>query len=184
MSKVKYSFYFSASLLLIYYVFTPVFLAVSGLPFISSLLSHTALTYLGLSVVLFLKKTGLPTAVFTLVGALLQISPLVYCITQIFKGLFSFSVAFNLLIALCQIASFLVLTLFALKPKTLLTQRFWFLPIVFCALSFLFYITDLFVLSLLASSVQLLPLIFNIVLFLILCTALSFMAVGYKNCEL
>lgn len=173
-------------LFLLYYLLLPCFLGFSGLPFIGSLLSVSSLAYLGLGVVLLLKKPALPTAVFTLVCAFMQLSPIFYFITQLIKGAWGLEVL-SLLNALCQLAAFLLLTVISLclavnEPKLLLVKRLWWIPVALSAFSALFYLADQLWRFSLADAVNLPLMILNLVLALIPAVGAALTSVWLSLC--
>ena len=176
----------SGVLFALYYLLVPVLLGVMGLPFVGSLLDSTALVYLGLGVVLILRRGGMGTAVFTFVAALLQISPIIYFAGQLIRGAFSLSSAFGLANSLCQTAAFVFLTLFAVE-KALADGRFriigkaWLLPTLFAAISLAFYSADIITKALAAGGVNPVPLILATLPVVLIATAVSLTGAWYKR---
>ena len=186
MDKKSVPFSPAAPLFVAYYLLFPIFLAVMGQPFIGSLFSASTLFCLGLGVVMLLKKPKLPVAVFTLVGAFLQVSPLIYYLSLLFKGSFDFSTFACILRPLFSAAALLFITLFAIllafkDAKLCLNRKLWFLPAVFEGASLLLMVADLLWKASLAAETNLLPLILNLVLMLIYSAAIVLTAFWYKK---
>jgi hypothetical protein len=186
MEKIKLPFAPAGILFLLYYLLLPCFLGFSGLPFISSLLSVSSLAYLGLGVVLLLKKPALPTAVFTLICAFTQLSPVVYFAAQLIKGAWRFG-GLSLLNALCQLAAFLLMTVFALclavkEPKVRIINGLWWIPVLLSALSAVLYFADQLWRFFLADEVVLSLMVLNLVLAFLLSAATALTSVWLFLC--
>lgn len=183
MSKSKTPLYISAALFLAYYLMAPIFSAVLGVPFLGALFSRFGLCCLGLSVVLFLNKVGLYSAVFAAIAAVFQFLPLISYLKTLFGG-FSLSALLNLFITLFGFLAFLSVALFSVLRITENTSKIlnlWFLPLLFSIGSVLLFAADQTYLFINSEKVYMLLFVQNAVSFITLSAGIAALSFYFKK---